>query len=121
MGGVAALLCVAAGVHCASEDTGGILRIGMYVNDLVIPEDTNLMGLYLAEIQAAGRYGKVHAFEAAPLRDGDTTYVLFPASLVVASGEQTARLHARLVAFHVDASGARKALTMREARAGTDA
>jgi hypothetical protein len=81
------------------------------------------MGLYVAELQEDGKVGTVHAFEAAPLRDGEKVYVPFPSSLVLVSGKTTTVVHARLVAFHVDADGTRTALTMREARSAmpTDA
>lgn len=109
-----ALAGALATVHCSSDQ--GSLRLGLYVNDLVIPDDTNLMGLYLAELDDAGRTVKAHSFEAAPLREGGVTKIPFPASLVLVSGETTTRVHARLVAFSVGADGARTPLTMREAR-----
>lgn len=108
-------LSALASVQCSAEPYG-TLRLGLYVNDLLIPEETNLMALYMAESDAAGRTTKVHAFEATPLREGDRTLVPFPASLVVVSGEVTERVHLKLVAYHVGADGSRTVLTMREAR-----
>lgn len=109
------LIAALAAVQC-SPAPFGTLRLGLYANDLLIPDETNLMALYMAESDASGRVTKVHAFEAAPLREGDKVYVPFPASLVVVSGEVTQRVHLKLIAYHVEADGTRRPLTMREAR-----
>lgn len=108
-------LLAASLVACSAKTvTPGALVLGIHTNDLVIADDVNLIGLYVAQIEAGGRVRQRLAYEAAPLRVGDDVRIRFPASLVLeARDEPGDRIHARLIAYRGDR---REVLTMREAR-----
>ena len=88
--------------------------LALNTNDLVISSDTNLVGLYVAQIGANGRVLAIEAHEAAPLRHEDgTVEVPFPASLLLADATDTQGVHVKLVAYR---GASRTPLTMRESR-----
>lgn len=100
---------------CSSEpSSSGFLRISMHTGDLFLPDDTDRVGLYIAQSDQEGRMRNVLAYEATPLVEpGQAPRIRFPADLIVVSRGEADRVHARLVAFKRDTH---EALTMREAR-----
>lgn len=102
-------------VACAAEtESSGFLVVSMHTGDLELPADTDLVGLYIAQIEPDGRTRNVLAYEATPLREkNQPARVVFPADLVVVSRGETDRVHVRLVAYK---QRTHEVLTMREAR-----
>ncbi len=106
-------------VVCSCDSaTPSSLVLSLNTNDLAISGDTNLIGLYIAQLDANGAVIRVDSHEAAPLRlpaPSNEVKMPFPASLVLVSGERkTERVHIRLIAYR-DAES-REVVTMRESR-----
>ena len=109
------LALVASLAACTGKTvTPASLVIAMYTGDLDLPEDTDLVGLYIAQIEEGGRTRRVLAYEATPLREpGKPARIPFPSDFVVVSRGEADQVHVRLVAYKKQTHDV---LTMREAR-----